>query len=548
MSQKALKKQGYIQRFREEWLTDPELITWLAEVPMKNGGSGAECKFCRVYVKTKISDIKRHGRSKMHINNSQGKQILSPAHQAKATKTHRGQLLNISRPAERSDVDMTEENGLNYSVHQVQPCEFVVLKSDAHSGESDKISTLNTSAVSKDFEFGDLLRFDVNYSNIPYSYLEEKYFEFHKFIDENKFKYKCKLCSPIRFVKVTRKSLFTLKNHIRTRHGDYFDEFLECCKSNSKMGRPRGISNPYPYLEKYYMFKKKLSAKNKVIFECRLCPLINTFKDVRTISCTRKNPSSLEKHIRNHHSSYSDEFTNCVKTYARSVKQKKFSKQSGQSVTPSDKDKVSEWCNKSNSTEHQQSTGTKIKLPKTRCKKLELQISDDEALFDDDVADPDFEPKSPGSPDTIDVAEPNFEPQSPGSPDSMDEFHARRNGQTSPDLINKLATKKFFVRPPIFPPYPDQELSQFVPLFDNVLVQIDETFTPILMKDGVLIPPTYKAKVIAVGRGIRSESGEMIPLEVSVGDGVIIPESGAAVIELDRKEYLLYKPSLRARV
>ncbi|CAL4175894.1 unnamed protein product, partial [Meganyctiphanes norvegica] len=164
-------------------------------------------------------------------------------------------------------------------------------------------------------------------------------------------------------------------------------------------------------------------------------------------------------------------------------------------------------------------------LPKTRCKKIDLPAglsdTDDEGLYDDDIADPDFSPHDP-----------------PDSPEMMNNITTNRK---SPDLMNELPANRKYVRPAFVHYSKGSDLSRFVPLFDRVLVQKEEAFSQILLKDGVLIAPKMNtARVVAVGTGIRSDSGEMIPLEVSVGDEVMIPEYGGTKVELDGKEYILY--------
>lgn len=87
-------------------------------------------------------------------------------------------------------------------------------------------------------------------------------------------------------------------------------------------------------------------------------------------------------------------------------------------------------------------------------------------------------------------------------------------------------------------------LKKFIPLFDRVLVQrfAAETKT----KGGVLIPEKSQgkvldAKVVAVGPGTRSSKGDLIPLNVVVGDRVILPEYGGTKVVLDDQEYFLFR-------
>lgn len=87
-------------------------------------------------------------------------------------------------------------------------------------------------------------------------------------------------------------------------------------------------------------------------------------------------------------------------------------------------------------------------------------------------------------------------------------------------------------------------LKSFAPLFDRVLVQrfAAETKT----KGGLLIPEKSQgkmldAKVVAVGPGIHSSKGDLIPVNVSVGDRVILPEYGGTKVVLDEQEYFLFR-------
>src|SRR5688572_10950935 len=83
------------------------------------------------------------------------------------------------------------------------------------------------------------------------------------------------------------------------------------------------------------------------------------------------------------------------------------------------------------------------------------------------------------------------------------------------------------------------------PLSDRVAIRpIEETET---MKGGLYIPDTAKEKpiqgeVIAVGPG-RREKGELIPLELKVGDRVVYGKYSGTQVELDGEEIILIKES-----
>merc|ERR1712241_745177 len=83
----------------------------------------------------------------------------------------------------------------------------------------------------------------------------------------------------------------------------------------------------------------------------------------------------------------------------------------------------------------------------------------------------------------------------------------------------------------------------FKPLFDRVLVQrvAAETKT----KGGILLPGEAKqlpiAKVLSVGEGLRMEDGSVRPLNVAVGERVLLPEFGGQKIKLGEDEFDLYR-------
>ena len=81
------------------------------------------------------------------------------------------------------------------------------------------------------------------------------------------------------------------------------------------------------------------------------------------------------------------------------------------------------------------------------------------------------------------------------------------------------------------------------PLHDRVIVKrIEEKETT---RGGIIIPDTAKEKptegeVIAVGPGKR-EKGELIPLDVKVGDRVLFGRYSPNEIKVDGEEYLIIK-------
>jgi len=82
------------------------------------------------------------------------------------------------------------------------------------------------------------------------------------------------------------------------------------------------------------------------------------------------------------------------------------------------------------------------------------------------------------------------------------------------------------------------------PLRDRVLVKrIDEQEQRI---GGIIVPDTAKekpqqAKVIATGNGRITDDGKTIPLDVKVGDQVLIGKYAGTEIKLDGQEYLIVR-------
>src|SRR5262249_23749962 len=82
------------------------------------------------------------------------------------------------------------------------------------------------------------------------------------------------------------------------------------------------------------------------------------------------------------------------------------------------------------------------------------------------------------------------------------------------------------------------------PLRDRVLVKrVEEQEQRI---GGIIIPDTAKEKpqhatVVAVGSGRIKDDGETIPLDVKVGDQVLIGKYAGAEIKLDGEEYVIVR-------
>jgi chaperonin GroES len=84
------------------------------------------------------------------------------------------------------------------------------------------------------------------------------------------------------------------------------------------------------------------------------------------------------------------------------------------------------------------------------------------------------------------------------------------------------------------------------PLGDRLIVEAVEEEE--MTASGIVLPDTAKEKpqrgrVLAVGPGARSESGEIIPLEVAVGDEIIYSKYGGTDIKLGADEVLILRES-----
>lgn len=87
---------------------------------------------------------------------------------------------------------------------------------------------------------------------------------------------------------------------------------------------------------------------------------------------------------------------------------------------------------------------------------------------------------------------------------------------------------------------------RLIPLLDRVLIErfAAETKT----KGGIVIPEKAQSKVasgtvVAVGPGGRGENGATIPVAVKEGDKVLLPEYGGQKVEIDSKEFYLFRDS-----
>lgn len=86
----------------------------------------------------------------------------------------------------------------------------------------------------------------------------------------------------------------------------------------------------------------------------------------------------------------------------------------------------------------------------------------------------------------------------------------------------------------------------FKPLNDKILVKRfkeDEKTS-----GGIFIPENAKEKplkgeVIALGKGVRLENGELVDFEIKVGDTVFFNKWGSTDIKIDGEDFLVMKES-----
>ncbi|XP_050436501.1 10 kDa heat shock protein, mitochondrial-like [Adelges cooleyi] len=89
--------------------------------------------------------------------------------------------------------------------------------------------------------------------------------------------------------------------------------------------------------------------------------------------------------------------------------------------------------------------------------------------------------------------------------------------------------------------------TKFRPLFDRVLVKKLEALKQ--SKGGIMLPENASKKilegtVVAVGPGGRNPEGSFVPVDLKVGDRVLLPEYGGTKIQLDEDDtYTIYKES-----
>jgi chaperonin GroES len=90
----------------------------------------------------------------------------------------------------------------------------------------------------------------------------------------------------------------------------------------------------------------------------------------------------------------------------------------------------------------------------------------------------------------------------------------------------------------------DYTIMKIRPLYDRIVAKrIDEQET---IRGGIIIPDSAKekpqeAELVAVGHGKRLENGEVVPLDVKVGDRILFGKYTGNEIRLDGEEYMIMR-------
>ena len=80
------------------------------------------------------------------------------------------------------------------------------------------------------------------------------------------------------------------------------------------------------------------------------------------------------------------------------------------------------------------------------------------------------------------------------------------------------------------------------PLGDRVLVKASDAAEQ--ERGGIIIPDTAQEKpqqgeIVAVGPGKRGDNGELLPMNVKVGETILYGKYGGTEVKLDGEEYLI---------
>ncbi len=98
-------------------------------------------------------------------------------------------------------------------------------------------------------------------------------------------------------------------------------------------------------------------------------------------------------------------------------------------------------------------------------------------------------------------------------------------------------------RPP-YAPATERFPMKFRPLHDRVVIRRAEG--NVKSKGGIIIPDNAKEKpqegeVVAVGPGLRDDTGELIPLDVKAGDTVLFGKWSGTEVRIDGEDLIIMK-------
>ncbi|DAZ97718.1 TPA: hypothetical protein N0F65_009617 [Lagenidium giganteum] len=87
-------------------------------------------------------------------------------------------------------------------------------------------------------------------------------------------------------------------------------------------------------------------------------------------------------------------------------------------------------------------------------------------------------------------------------------------------------------------------LRKLIPFGNRVLVKRFEVVAK--TASGIYLPDANQAKqnegeVVAVGPGLRTQDGNLIPVQSAVGDKVLLPEYGGSVVKLGEEDFHLFR-------
>ncbi|RYO95837.1 hypothetical protein DL764_007589 [Monosporascus ibericus] len=91
-----------------------------------------------------------------------------------------------------------------------------------------------------------------------------------------------------------------------------------------------------------------------------------------------------------------------------------------------------------------------------------------------------------------------------------------------------------------------RSIKSLVPLLDRVLVQ--RVKAEAKTASGIFLPESSvkelnEAKVLAVGPGAMSKDGQRVPMSVTSGDRVLVPQFGGSPVKVGEEEYQLFRDS-----